>query len=147
MGSVTTIMIVTFVGVIVVLIVALRSSGAFGMTKAKQRQAMQLTQTGRKARATILAVQPTGMVVNNINIQCIVTFRLQPIDGGPPFDAQKKMLISQTAMPGLGDTWPAWFDPMDPQQFAVGQPTAITAEQLTLFREFGIPHPLDRPPA
>ena len=148
MGSVTTTLIITFVAVAVVLVVTLvvlRSSGAFGMSKAKRNQAQQLFQTGRKARATIMAVQPTGMVVNNINIQCLVYFRLQPLDGGPPFDAQKKMLISQTAMPRIGDTWPSWFDPMDPTQFAVGQPTAITPEQVALFREFGIPHPYDRP--
>ena len=148
MGSVTTTLLITFAVIAVVLVVTLvvlRSSGAFGMTKAKRDQAQQLIQTGRKARATVMAVQPTGMVVNNINIQCIVSFRLQPLDGRPPFDQPKKMLISQTAMPRIGDTWPSWYDPIDPTQFVVGQPTAITPEQVAMFRDFGIPHPFDRP--
>ena len=147
MGSVTTTLIITFVGVAVVLaivLLVLRSSGASGMSKAGRNQAEQLVQSGRKARATVMAVQPTGMVVNNINLQCIVAFRLQPLDGSPPFDTHKKMLISQTAMPHIGDTWPSWFDPMDPTQFAVGQPTAITPDQVAMFRDFGIPHPFDR---
>ena len=147
-GSVVPVLIVTFVAVAVVLVVTfvvLRNSGAFGMSKGERDQAMQLMQSGRRARATIMAVQPTGMVVNNINIQCIVSFSLQPLDGAPPFGAQKKMLISQTAMPRLGEVWPSWFDPMDPTQFVVGQPTAITPEQVAMFRDFGIAHPLDRP--
>ncbi|MCU1501269.1 MAG: hypothetical protein JWM12_623 [Ilumatobacteraceae bacterium] len=148
MGSTSTILILTLVGVALVLVitfVSLRKAGAFGMSRAKEVQAVQLMQTGRKARAMIMGVQPTGMVVNNINIQCIVTFRLEPLDGSTPFDAQKKMLVSQTAMPRIGETWPSWFDPSDQFQFAVGQPTAITPDQVGLFREFGIPHPLDRP--
>ncbi len=148
MGSVTTTLIITFAVIAVVLVVTLvvlRSSGAFGISKAKRDQAQQLIQTGRKARATVMAVQPTGMVVNNINIQCIVSFRLQPLDGTPPFDQQKKVLLSQTATPRIGDTWPSWYDPTDPTQFAVGQPTAITPDQVALFREFGIAHPFDRP--
>jgi hypothetical protein len=114
-----------------------------GNSPKKQEQAMQLTQTGRKARATILRVEPTGMVVNNINLQCWVTFRLQPLDGGPITEGRKKMLINQTQMPRAGDVWPAWMDPVDPQTFAVGMPQGADPAQIPLFREFGIAHPLD----
>jgi hypothetical protein len=106
--------------------------------------AVQLMHSGRKARATITAVQPTGMVVNNINVQCIVHFHLEPLGGDAAFDAQKKMLISRTTMPQVGETWPSWFDPEDPTSFAVGQPTAVTPHQVGMFREFGIPHPLEQ---
>ncbi len=114
-----------------------------GSSPKKQEQAMQLTQNGRKALATILRVEPTGMVVNNINIQCWVTFRLQPLDGGPITEGRKKMLINQTQMPRAGDVWPAWIDRSDPQTFAVGMPQGADPSQIPLFREFGIPHPLD----
>ncbi len=122
-----------------------RKSGAFGMSKKKQQLALQLTLTGTKARAWIMAIQPTGTVVNMINIQCDVAFRLEPIHGGQTFDVQKRMLLAQTSMPRLGDVWPSWFDPTNPSVFAVGQPNAITPEQIALFREFGIATPYDRP--
>ncbi|MGB8860582.1 MAG: hypothetical protein WCC60_15080 [Ilumatobacteraceae bacterium] len=133
--------------IVVVVFASLRKSGAFGMSKKKQQQAVQLMQTGTKARAWIVAIQPTGMVVNMINIQCDVAFRLEPLHGGQPIDVQKRMLLSQTAMPRIGECWPAWFDPSDPSQFAVGQPTAMTQETVATFREFGIPTPFDPPRA
>ncbi len=133
--------------VLVVVLASLRKSGAFGMSKKKQQHAAQLAATGTKARAWIIAIQPTGTVVNMINIQCDVAFRLEPLAGGQPFDVQKRMLLSQTAMPRIGDCWPSWFDPTDPSQFAVGQPTAITPEAIATLREFGIPTPFDPPRA
>lgn len=128
--------------VTVVIIIILRKMLAGGGQR-KQQQALQLTQTGRKARATILRVEPTGMVVNNINLQCWVTFRLQPLDGGAITEGRKKMLINQTQMPRAGDVWPAWIDPAKPAEFAVGMPQGADPAQVPLFREFGIPHPLD----
>jgi hypothetical protein len=103
-----------------------------------------LIATGEKARATILTIQPTGTVVNNINIQCRLQFRIEPLRGGQPFQGEKKSLIPQTAMPRIGDVWPCWFNPANPAEFAVGQPTQITPEQVALFHEFGIRHPLDQ---
>lgn len=133
--------------VVVIVLASLKKSGAFGMSKKKQEQALQLTQTGTKARAWIMAIQPTGMVVNNINIQCDVTFRLDPIHGGQPFDVQKRMLLAQTSMPRIGDCWPSWFNPANPQEFAVGQPNAMTPESIATLREFGIATPFDPPRA
>jgi hypothetical protein len=115
----------------------------FGPSKKQQQQAADLVATGRKARATILRIEPTGMVVNNINIQCWVTFRLEPLDGGAPFEGRKKMLINQTQMPRAGDVWPSWISPTDPTLFAVGMPDGAQPEQIPVYREFGIPHPLD----
>jgi len=115
----------------------------FGNSKAKQAQAQQLMQTGSKARATILRVDPTGVIVNHINLQCIVQFQMEPLTGGAPFAAAKKMMINQTAMPRVGDVWPAWYDATDPDQFTVGMPDGASAEQIPVFREFGIKHPLD----
>ncbi len=115
------------------------------MSKKKQAQAQQLMSTGTRARAWILAIQPTGTVLNNINIQCDVAFRLQPLQGGPTYDVQKRMYLPQTSMPRIGDVWPSWFDPSDPSQFAVGQPNAYTAESVAVLREFGIATPFDPP--
>ncbi len=129
--------------VTLVIVLILRRAISGGMSRKKQQQAAELTVTGRKARATILRVEPTGMVVNNINLQCWVTFRLQPLDGGPISEGRKKMLINQTQMPRAGDVWPAWIDPGDPGTFAVGMPQGADPAQVPLFREFGIPHPLD----
>lgn len=123
-----------------------RKNGAFGMSKKQAEQSSRLIQTGAKARAWIMAIQPTGMVVNNVNVQCDVHFRLEPLHGGGPFDVSKRVLLTQTAMPRLGDVWPAWFDPSDPSTFTVGQPNAYTPESLAVLREFGIATPFDRPP-
>lgn len=142
MGLAIVIIAVTF-AIALALMLWVRRSGAFGMSKAKMQQAQNLVATGQKARAKILRIDPTGMIVNEINIQCLVTFQLEPIHGGAPFDAQKKMMINQTQMPRVGDVWPAWYDAADPTQFAVGMPDGASPEQIPIFREFGIPHPLD----
>jgi hypothetical protein len=116
---------------------------AFGMSPEKQAQAQNLVATGSKARAMIVQVQPTGMVVNMINIQCLVDFQITPLVGGQAFNVQKKMMINQTAMPRVGDVWPCWYNPANPSEFAVGMPDGASQEQIPVFREFGIPHPLD----
>ena len=127
---------------VVVLVFARRAMGGGG--KKKQEQAANLMATGKKARAKILRIDPTGMVINNINIQCWVTFLMEPLDGGAPFQAQKKIVIPQTNMPRVGDMWPAWYSPTDPNLFAVGMPDGASPEQIPIFKEFGIPHPLDQ---
>lgn len=87
------------------------------MSKKQQLLAQQLTQTGRKARAMILSIQPTGVVMNIINIQCVVTFRLEPLQGGQPFDAHK----TDSAGPDVD----------------------AAHRRRVAAHEFGIPHPLD----
>ncbi len=136
------VMIPIVVTVVILFVVRNTMSGG---GKKKQAQAQDLMATGKKARAKLLRVDPTGMVVNNINIQCWVTFLMEPLDGSPAFQAQKKILINQVKMPRVGDVWPAWYSPTDPNLFAVGMPDGASPEQIPLFREFGIPHPLDTP--
>lgn len=113
-------------------------------SKAKQELAAQLLQTGSKGRAQIVGLQPTGTVVNNIYIRTVVRFQIEPLDGSQGFDGEKKMLLDQTNQPRIGDIWPCWYDPQDRTTFAVGQPQGDAREQIEVFREFGIPHPLDR---
>ena len=134
------------VAVTLVIIFVIRRSLS-GNSPKKQAQAQELMTTGNKARAKIIRIDPTGMVVNNINIQCWVSFQMEPLNGGAPFTAKKKILINQTQMPRVGDVWPAWYSATDPTLFAVGMPDGASPEQIPLFREFGIPHPLDQQPA
>ena len=115
-----------------------------GGSRAQRERGDHLVATGRKARARIVGIAPTGMIVNEINIRCLVSFQITPLHGGPAFDGQKKMLINQTQMPRVGDEWPCWFDAVETTQFAVGQPGADARETVEVFREFGIAHPLDR---
>jgi hypothetical protein len=141
------IIILAVVVPLVITFVVLRNvRSAFGMSPEKQAQAQNLVATGAKARAMILKVQPTGMIVNEINIQCLVDFQLTPLAGGAPFNGQKKMMINQTQMPRVGDVWPSWYNPTNPAEFAVGMPDGLSQEQVAVFREFGIPHPLDPNP-
>ena len=143
-GSILAGSLVFSLAVIVVVVVVMRKVGAFGPSKAKRALAARLVQTGSKGRAMILSIQPTGVVVNNINLQCRMRFRIEPLQGGVPFEGEKTVLMPQTSMPRIGDVWPCWYDSIDHSQFAVGQPEEINTEQIAVFREFGIPHPLDR---
>jgi hypothetical protein len=135
------------VPIVITVLVLKNVRSAFGMSPEKQAQAQNLVATGSKGRAMIVQVQPTGMVVNMINIQCLVDFQITPLAGGAPFTGQKKMMINQTAMPRVGDVWPCWYNPADPSEFAVGMPDGASQEQIPVFREFGIPHPLDPNPS
>ncbi len=143
----TSILIIVVLSVaipLIITVVVLKNvRSAFGGSKEDQAKAQNLVATGSKARAMILQVQPTGMVVNMINIQCLVTFQLEPLAGGAPFNGQKKMMINQTQMPRVGDVWPCWYNPANPTEFAVGMPDGASPDQIPVFREFGIPHPLD----
>jgi len=105
--------------------------------------AAQLQATGAKARAQVLQVRSTGLVVNQVNVRCEVTFGIQPLDGSPSFQGVKSMLLNQTQMPRLGDLLPCWYDRADPTVFAVAMLTQATPETITMYREFGIRHPLD----
>ncbi len=103
----------------------------------------QLQATGGRARATLTTIQPTGLTVNNFNVQCTVGFWLVPLDGTEAFEGSKKMFFLETQFPNQGDTWPAWYDLMDHSLFAVGSPEKLDPQQIPLYREFGIQHPLD----
>ena len=70
---------------------------------------------------------------------------LEPLQGGQTYDVQKRMYLPQTSMPRIGEVWPSWFNPANPNEFAVGQPNAYTQESLQVLREFGIATPFDPP--
>ncbi|NND74680.1 MAG: hypothetical protein HKN44_06695 [Ilumatobacter sp.] len=117
-----------------------------GTSKADAAEIQRLQTLGRRARATLTSITPTGLTVNNFNVQCNVAFWLTPLDGSPPFEQHKKIFFLETQFPRQGDTWPAWYDPGDLTKFAVGSPGKLDPAQIPLYREFGIEHPLDTAP-
>ena len=139
------IIVVGTVGFIILSFVFARVVGKrmMGTSKADEAKIERLMTTGSKARATLTAITPTGLTVNNFNVQVNVDFWLEPLDGSPPFEASKKIFCLETQFPRQGDVWPSWYDPADHSTFAVGSPGKLDPQQIALYREFGIEHPLD----
>jgi hypothetical protein len=52
------------------------------------------------------------MTVND-NPRIMMTFRVEPLDGSPAFEAQKKKVVSRVEIPRSGDRYPVWYDPQD----------------------------------
>ena len=87
--------------------------------KGKKEKAANLLATGSKAVGTVLSVQDTGMTMND-NPRVKMTFRIEPLDGGAPFDAEKSSFVSRVQIPRAGDRYPVWFDASDPSLWAYG---------------------------
>lgn len=117
----------------------------FGMAPPPDEQGdvARLRATGHRARAHLTALRPTGIVLNQVNVGVEMSFLLEPLDGSPRFEGSKRGVVSQAQMPRIGDVWPAWYDAADRSTFMVALATQATPETIELFREFGIPHPLD----
>jgi hypothetical protein len=84
-----------------------------GLFKSKRKQAAELFETGSKGVGTVVQVQDTGMTVND-NPRVKMIFRVEPLDGGGAFDAQKTTTVSRVEIPRQGDRYPIWYDPSDP---------------------------------
>jgi hypothetical protein len=93
--------------------------------KGKKEKAMNLFQTGSRAVGTVQHVQDTGMTVNN-NPRIRMVFRIEPLDGSPPFDAEKTKTVSRVEIPRQGDRYPVFYDPQDPSSWAYA---TIAAEE------------------
>jgi hypothetical protein len=83
---------------------------AFG--KRKREKAQTLFETGSKGIGEVLGVQDTGMTMND-NPRVRMTFRVEPIDGSAPFEAEKTTMVSRVQIPRQGDRYPVWYDPAD----------------------------------
>lgn len=101
----------------------------------KARRAMALTQTGRKAIATVTAVRDTGITINN-NPRVEITFNLAPLDGASAYEASKKVTVNRVQIPRPGDRFPAWIAQDDPREFAFGMITDASARQQVI-ADFG----------
>ena len=53
------------------------------------------------------------MTVND-NPRVKMVFRVEPLDGGAPFDAEKTRTVSRVEIPRQGDRYPVWYDAEDP---------------------------------
>jgi hypothetical protein len=88
-----------------------------GLFTNKRKQAEELFQTGARGAGTVISVQDTGMTVND-NPRVAMTFRIEPLDGSPAFDAQKTTTVSRVEIPRQGDRYPVWYDVGDPSRWA-----------------------------
>src|ERR1700731_3940525 len=88
--------------------------GFFGGGKRKRR----LEEAGVDAPAQVLAVQDTGVTVNN-NPRVKLTMSVTPPDGSSPFEVSTKHLVSRVAIPRAGDAFMVRYDPEDHDNFAI----------------------------
>src|SRR5690242_2232228 len=89
--------------------------GLFG--KSKQEKAVNLVETGSRGVGVVLNVQDTGVTMND-NPRVQMTFRIEPLDGSPAFEAEKTKVVSRVQIPRAGDRYPVWYDAADPSTWA-----------------------------
>jgi hypothetical protein len=85
--------------------------------RSRKEKAKDLFETGSRAIGTITQVHDTGMTVND-NPRVKMQFRIEPLDGSAPFDAQKTKTVSRVEIPRAGDRYPVWYDAQDHESFA-----------------------------
>jgi hypothetical protein len=85
--------------------------------KKKRDQERDLLQNGARAIGTVLSVKDTGLLIND-NPRLKLTFRIEPLDGSPPFQAEKTKTTYRYAVPRAGDRYPVWYDRDDPRVWA-----------------------------
>lgn len=88
-----------------------------GLFTSKRKKAAELFESGAKGAGTVVSVQDTGMTIND-NPRVKMTFRVEPLDGGAAFDAQKTTTVSRVEIPRQGDRYPVWYDPEDTSSWA-----------------------------
>jgi hypothetical protein len=86
---------------------------AFG----KRKKALNLVETGSKGVGVVLTVHDTGMTMND-NPRVKMSFRIEPLDGSAPFEAEKTSTVSRVSIPRAGDRYPVWYDPTDASSWA-----------------------------
>ena len=87
------------------------------MFRSKKAKAEDLMANGSKAVGTLTGVADTGMTIND-NPRVKLTFRIDPLDGSPPFEAQKTATVSRVQIPQPGARYPVWYDPSDTNKVA-----------------------------
>jgi len=101
-----------FVGVLAVL-------GRFALGRSlavQQADTAQLVATGAPATATVTNVQDTGITIND-NPQVVLTVRIEPTDGRPPYDSTMSRTVSRVAIPRVGDRMAVRYDTANPQHW------------------------------
>jgi len=83
------------------------------------RLAAELRRTGVKGMGTIVAVEDTGITLND-NPRVRLTMRIVPEDGSAPVERSKAVTVSRVRIPRAGDRHPAWFDRADEDKWMFG---------------------------
>jgi hypothetical protein len=87
--------------------------------RGKKAKAENLIATGQRGVGIVTDVCDTGMTVND-NPRVKMTFRVEPLDGGAPFEARKTATVSRVAIPRAGERYPVWYDGADPETWMYG---------------------------
>jgi hypothetical protein len=109
----------------------------FGNKKKKEEQAVNLVQSGSVAVGTLTHVQDTGITINELDIRVKLHFRIDPIDGSPPFEAQKTTTVSRVQIPPMGARYPVFYDPTDHDTFAYVDSIADDSGRQLITSRFG----------
>lgn len=121
----------------------------------RRSRGRDLRHTGDRALAHVIRVEATeagaatqaGAATVAGDVRCAIAFRLESLTGGRTFDRQTTLSLPQQRVPRVGNVWPAWYRSTDPRAFEVEVPDPGNSEQVWLFREFGLRHPAQPPPA
>jgi hypothetical protein len=89
------------------------SAGVFGWDSTDQAR---LFHTGARAPAYIVSLEETGTEIND-NPRVRIRLRVEP-PGEPPFEVERKVLVSRIAIPRQGERVELAYDPADHSRFA-----------------------------
>jgi hypothetical protein len=106
-----------------------------GFFKSKRKLAEQLMATGSRGAGTVVQVEDTGMTIND-DPRVKMTFRVEPLDGSPAFDANKTTTVSRLSIPRQGERYPVWYDPQDTTKWMYATIADDTGRQ-TMRQMFG----------
>jgi hypothetical protein len=109
----------------------------FGNKKKKEEQAINLVQSGSVGVGTLTNVQDTGITINDLNIRVKLHFRIDPIDGSAPFEAQKTTTVNRVRIPPMGARYPVFYDPADHDTFAYVDSIADDSGRQLITSRFG----------
>jgi hypothetical protein len=93
----------------------------FKTTLGPVAEQQELLQSGTPAEATILALEETGITVNNVYPVVKITLEVRP-PGGQPYQAKLQTMIDRLDIPQVqpGKVVPVVYDPADPSKVALG---------------------------
>jgi hypothetical protein len=109
----------------------------FGNKKKKEEQAINLVQNGSVGVGTLTNVQDTGITINDLNIRVKLHFRIDPVDGSAPFEAQKTTTVNRVQIPPMGARYPVFYDPDDHDTFAYVDSIADESGRQLILSKFG----------
>src|SRR4051794_4181243 len=98
---------------------------------------MNLMANGSRGVGVLTDVQDTGMTVNDMEIRVRLVFRIEPIDGSAPFQAEKKTFVNRVKVPQIGARYPVFYDPADTDTFAFVDGIADESGRANIVAMFG----------